>query len=134
MLGEIVDSPETWAILLMLCALVLFAEAAGTFQALLATRQARWRFFLVLIPLAASIWSFTNGAQALGLLENTSHPVDIHLTASLYLALKEQLKTATENYQIQVGIAGGAFIFSLLLEKVFHMPYVSFLQHTEKAA
>ena len=132
MIARIFPDLLGWSSLLMLCSLLLFIEASGMFRALLATRQARWRFFLVLIPLTASIWSFANGAQALGPAESITHMGDLRLSTSYYLALSDKISMAIENCQLQTGIAGGAFIFSLLLEKVFHMPYVSFLIHSQK--
>jgi len=131
MIGRIISDLLIWSSLLLLCSLILFIEAVGIFRALLAMRQARWRFFLVLIPLTACIWSFTIAVKELSVQESFYRPY-AHMSLAFYSELLSNGSMAIENCQLQVGIVAGIFILSLFLEKVFRMQYIPFMRHAGK--
>jgi hypothetical protein len=70
-----------WPLILALCSLALFVEAALLVHVLVSTRQAFWRYLPLVIPLAVSAWSFAVTWNTLNLYENLSNLT--HLTPTL---------------------------------------------------
>ncbi len=104
-----------WPLILALCSLALFVEAAMLVHVLVSTRQAFWRYLLVVIPLAVSAWSFAVTWNTLNLYENLSNLT--HLTPTLYHMIKAMLSQAISASQVQAGITVAVFIAMQFVER-----------------
>jgi hypothetical protein len=104
-----------WPLILALCSLALFVEAALLVHVLVSTRQAFWRYLLVVIPLAVSAWSFAVTWNTLNLYENLSNLT--HLTPTLYRMIKAMLFQAISASQVQAGITVAIFIAMQFVER-----------------
>ncbi len=104
-----------WPLILALCSLALFVEAALLVHVLVSTRQAFWRYLLVVIPLAVSAWSFAVTWNTLNLYENLSNLT--HLTPTLYHMIKAMLSQAISASQVQAGITVAVFIAMQFVER-----------------
>jgi hypothetical protein len=54
----IFNDPIFWSFIVTMCSIALLTEAALLFHVLFVTRQRLWRYPLVIIPVAVSIWSY----------------------------------------------------------------------------
>ena len=106
-----------WPLILALCSLVLFVEAALLVHMLVCTRQAFWRYLLVVIPLAVSAWSFVVAWNTLNLYENLSNLTHLHLDPVLYRMIKAMVSQAISTSQVQAGITMAVFILMLFVER-----------------
>jgi hypothetical protein len=106
-----------WPLILALCSLALFVEAALLVHVLVSTRQAFWRYLLVVIPLAVSAWSFAVTWNTLNLYENLSNLTSSHLTLTLYRMIKAMPSQAISASQVQAGITVAVFIAMQFVER-----------------
>ena len=104
-----------WPLILVLCSLALFVEVALLVHVLVSTRQAFWRYLLVVIPLAVSALSFAVAWNTLNLYENLSNLT--HLDPTLYHMIKAMLSQAISASQIQAGITVAIFIAMQFVER-----------------
>ncbi|HJT57194.1 MAG TPA: hypothetical protein VJ761_11915 [Ktedonobacteraceae bacterium] len=114
---------DFWLIVLMISSLVLFLETAVLVRSLAVSRKASWRYSIVAIPLAVSIWSLLvlmNIYNVYSMLP----PRGIHWDFALYYRVHMTIEDAVRMCQVQVGIAAGVFMFVLLLERVLGLKYV----------
>jgi ABC-type transport system involved in cytochrome c biogenesis permease component len=105
-----------WPLILALCSLALFIEAALLVHVLVSTRQAFWRYLLVVIPLAVSALSFAVAWNTLNLYENLP-PSGLHLDPTLYHMIKAMLSQAISASQVQAGITVAVFIAMQFVER-----------------
>ncbi|HEY6406409.1 MAG TPA: hypothetical protein VIY29_02965 [Ktedonobacteraceae bacterium] len=115
-----------WSLALTLCALALLVEAAGLARGFFVERQAIWKSFLLLLPLAVSAWSFFVAISVWNVY-NRFPPIGIHFSAGLYHSMKMMIVQAITVCQLQVGIAMAVFVLMLFLERKLRLRYVSLL-------
>lgn len=114
---------DFWLIVLMISSLVLFLETAVLVRSLVVSRKVCWRYSIVAIPLAVSIWSLLvlmNIYNVYGMLP----PPGIHWDFAVYYRVHMTIEDAVRMCQVQVGIAAGVFVFVLLLERVLGLKYI----------
>lgn len=122
---DLETNPLFWPALLAVGSFILFLEAVAILRFLLFTHQARWRWFLGVIPLAFSLWFFSTARKGLDL----RVPRSIHMSTEQFLALRSFIRMTIEACQLQFVLALGIFLLLLFLERVFQMRYTSFLRH-----
>jgi hypothetical protein len=113
------DMALVWPVILALCAFVLFVKASLLMRALIVTRQAAWKYLLVLLPLIVSAWSFVVATNSLYVYSDTlrSFVSDIHFGPSLYYYLKATMLQAANESIIQLLVILLVFWFTLFIER-----------------
>src|SRR5690348_1467828 len=115
-----VNDTIVWSVILALCIVALFVEAARIFVALFRVRATIRHYALVLLPLAGSVWSFAvlvsalDGAAALW--TELEPLTQLHFSVAMYEMFKQMFAQFTVIFQQQTAITLGIFILVLFLE------------------
>jgi len=108
-----------WSVILALCAFVLFVKVSLLVRALIVTRQAAWKYLLVLLPLIVSVWSFIVATNLLQVYSDTLHSFvpGLHFSLLLFYYLKATMLQAANDSIIQVLVTLLVFRFTLFIER-----------------
>ncbi len=112
------NAPNFWFFVVTMCSIALMTEVSQLVHVLLMTRQRLWGYFLVVIPVAKCIWSFTVVWYAL----NTEYLLlpytGIHFSGHDRLVFIRTISPLVHLCQLQIGILIASFTILLFVERI----------------
>ena len=112
------NAPNFWFFVVTMCSIALMTEVSLLVHVLLMTRQRLWGYFLVVIPVAKCIWSFTVVWYAL----NTEYLLlpytGIHFSGHDRLVFIRTISPLIRLCQLQIGITIVVFAILLFMERI----------------
>lgn len=111
------NDPIFWSFIVTMCSIALLTEASLLFHVLFVTRQRLWRYLLVIIPVAVSIWSFAVALDTSNKSEYLSLLMHRQLDFGIYHGLKEIAARLVLAYQLQAVITISVFIAMLIIRR-----------------
>ena len=117
------NAATIWSFIATLCFLALLVEGVTIFRILFITRQPLRRYFVLLIPLIVSTWSFGVLWSALNVFASLPTYHGTHMSFAFYHTIMRLSDQAITACQVQSGIALAVFIALIFIERKI-LPHV----------
>src|SRR6266571_186986 len=111
------NAPNFWFFVVTMCSIALMTEVSLLVHVLLMTRQRLWGYFLVVIPVAKCIWSFTVVWYALNTEYLLLPYIAIHFSGHNRLVFISTITPFVHLSQLQIGTTIVVFAILLFMER-----------------
>ena len=116
------NDPIFWSFIVTICSIALLTEASLLFHVLFLTRQRLWRYLLITIPVAVSLWSFAVAFDTSNKFEYFSLVFHIQLNFGINHGLRELTKELAAHLvlvcQLQAVITISVFATMLIIRRM----------------